>query len=1125
MIFFSTAVASQAQQVVITFPEYGASNIAIDAKITIQVNEPFIFDTTSLPTRWAKDTLESVRGHIRFLDQKYYDGSDSSIIGSMFVGGRAIVDSIDTDFQSIIIENIKYFDYHTTYGFLISGIKLINTQTQQVFEIDTLILGSFTTTHRALQFTSSSVQHNRPTCNENSFNVYFNDSLSSCQTELGPIVSVDTISIVKADSLTDSLIVSLHPINSSLQLINGNKDLRVTLDDNFNDSLLYSVNIHLSRLTGNENDDISFSFKSSSYSDVRIHSSVFNIKPYYDSSYSVKPGQKLTLAVPAGNEDYVFDRWVCAENPMILQGLADTIPEIEIEFTCENIRPELNFIPLYTKIPYDTLQMVYPRSSTGAILCTFQATNPIDSLNDSTFVFKQGTEFSVCNPCGEAIEISHWIVNGDSTVVASNCITQQTLDYFNLKGGSSIWEPVVREDPPPPCSTLTITVKIQGTSDLSMIEPLWQLVPHMQLRYKGNNYGISFGPDPGDPGNNKKAMGTVFLPETTDSRNLYLLFQEPESTLPQQYEFLSCNYPKGSQSYGNTDIKESLSHLLDEAGYEYQEVYFELIRMNEGSGCEHSFVITVRPRRVYLEVNEKMKYYGEYLPNESIAKVIVSPCEELKKKDHDNYLQSSEVLSRVKIYEYIFGQSVILYPKIEPNKGYDFYQWAPSEGGNTFESTPVSNTPYPNTLGPILMNGDKRVLLVLESAFILESITIRNDQGEDVEIDVLNDNGIFDREYTKKVNLALRTPVFANGDHHSLLHPNEQSTPLSSCEISLNFNRSLAVDPAHPDCLANESKDGIIFMDGSFVGLGRLDGLPIQTYKALEWEQSPYNYTISNNGQIENGRITYTIVNGSYNVPTHMSDLKITIIPEKLQSADEEFLTNHLNNALPTNYPAFTVIMDHLYTKKVDDEERWVSWSYGEQDEVYGFMWLAYKDLITGDIINPNPPSGQSGDRIPSFGTYDVNTGHDEYVNQHFSFVSGLSPESVVGFSSVFFDEDCGAWSSTPKFGEIMNKAAEILASKDPGVSYTKLSELVNVLMEAIGKVNTDNDCDPESDDPLFNDGYIWYKNGDIHNPNESGAIFFGNFESGVPKMYQYIGKTFESKYMRVYIKYKSFYF
>ena len=40
MVFFSTAVASQAQGITITFPQYGASNIAIDAKITMQVNEP-----------------------------------------------------------------------------------------------------------------------------------------------------------------------------------------------------------------------------------------------------------------------------------------------------------------------------------------------------------------------------------------------------------------------------------------------------------------------------------------------------------------------------------------------------------------------------------------------------------------------------------------------------------------------------------------------------------------------------------------------------------------------------------------------------------------------------------------------------------------------------------------------------------------------------------------------------------------------------------------------------------------------------------------------------------------------------------------------------------------------------
>jgi hypothetical protein len=44
------------------------------------------------------------------------------------------------------------------------------------------------------------------------------------------------------------------------------------------------------------------------------------------------------------------------DNPAILQGVADTLPEIEIELTCENVKPELNLIPLYKIITFDTIK-------------------------------------------------------------------------------------------------------------------------------------------------------------------------------------------------------------------------------------------------------------------------------------------------------------------------------------------------------------------------------------------------------------------------------------------------------------------------------------------------------------------------------------------------------------------------------------------------------------------------------------------------------------------------------------------------------------------------------------------------------------------------------------------------
>ena len=413
MFFFGTVLQVNAQQIEITSPQYGATGIAIDANITIKVNYPFIFDTTSLPLKWTKDSFEDSRGKIWFVYEELYSGSDSSLLISSHVGGLGEVDSVNANLQQIIISNEKSFYYNSNYGLNISGMKLINTQTSQVITIDTVILGLFKTIHEPLRFMGTSFQDIPVTCRDNSFIVHFNDSLPTYQTAQGPIVTMDTVSMVSADSSNDSLIVTYHPINSTLQLVNGNKDLKVTLDNNFGDSLLYYLNIHLSRLTGNENDDISFSFKSISTSRITIHSGpADDLKPVYDTSYCLRVGRKLTLSVPEGNDDYTFERWICTEDPMFFfQSFSDSSSQTEIELTCENIRPELNFVPLYKKIQLD---VDLPRPENNASIFPNPARDFIRISNSQNY---QGGGYTITDLLGQ--EVQRGILEASNISVAT----------------------------------------------------------------------------------------------------------------------------------------------------------------------------------------------------------------------------------------------------------------------------------------------------------------------------------------------------------------------------------------------------------------------------------------------------------------------------------------------------------------------------------------------------------------------------------------------------------------------------------------------------------------------------------------------------------------------------------
>lgn len=277
------------QTIEIIFPQHGSTNVALDARIKIMIQSPYIFDTLSLPKEGLYDSLLQDRGVFGFLDMTYDCETDSCRALSLFMGGLGFVDSVSTDLQTIWIRNERNFNYFTNYGLMYSNIIVIDTSTSNIFEIDTLILSIFQTIQKPLKFTGTSFQSIPLTCKDNSFLVNFNIPLTQFQGENGYIVTVDTVQFVN-DTIPNVQKPVFYPINTNLQLHNNNRSLLITLDSNFNDEKLYYLNVFLSRITGDETDDISFSFQSRSVTRVNIHSGPNpDLNPSSDSVYFVKP--------------------------------------------------------------------------------------------------------------------------------------------------------------------------------------------------------------------------------------------------------------------------------------------------------------------------------------------------------------------------------------------------------------------------------------------------------------------------------------------------------------------------------------------------------------------------------------------------------------------------------------------------------------------------------------------------------------------------------------------------------------------------------------------------------------------------------------------------------------------
>ena len=1050
------------QTVEIIFPQVGSTDISIDAKIKIQTNEPFIFDTTSLPFKDLHDSLLIGRGLFGAFDMSYYCESDSCKAFYMSMSLLSFVDSVSPDMRTIWLKNEQSFEYQTHYGLWCSNIKVVNINTNDVFEIDTLVPNLFITIQKPLKFTGASFQDIPLTCKDNSFLVNFNVPLTTYTGENGNIVTVDSVQFER-DSIPYFNKPVMYPMNMSLQLTNNNTSLIVTLDSNFNDGKIYYLNVLLSRITGNIADDISFSFQSRSITRVNVHSDpTIDPNPTYDSLYFVKPGDKLNIWTKPYNSDYVFDRWECPDCPPMLYNYNDSLPNIEIEFTCDNIIPVINLYPVYKRLPLDTCIFVLPRDYTGNVLGGIQVTGAIDSLNDSSFVFKEGTNFSFCYNSVDSIGFSHWELNNQSSGIESRCVVNAPMSKLTVNNGIGVfvWEPIPIIAATP-CSDVVVNVKLKYIDDDAPPNNSTSTIKQiMKVVYQDIEYPLSFSTSPSNP---KIANAQLILP-AGENQNLTIYFEDPIPIL-QGYEFYQMTYDKGpNYNLGSSSYGLSIQRIISE--FPSQDRYWTIdLAKGFDNDCDHNIEITLRKKRQYIKVTKVMRY-DEKLSNETVLDV-----QYYKPQNNEDILLSNlndknglyefinerayvkneknETIKSVRYFEVPKGFIIKFAPYIQNGSGFEYYQWEPSNYIEKFIDSPIINNPLPNTLGSIQVDEDISVKAVFQSGFRIEKIGYKLEDGSWYYFSADQLFSIDPTNINKNILMGLNDLI---GYTPNPSYPDGIGTRTGT--VRFIFNREIDL---------NKLQDGAIeWNEKSLVNGKRLDGETSNNYFSKLYINT-IPFTMDGEVKVLDMKL-FNLKDNIYNLGlTPMSKIYLTVHKEKIYSIQNSQLQNSPMIQLATRYPEIKFKLDQVISYGSHD-----GW-FAPKDEVYGYFWLGHRNTTPDG--NPFSASdiNQKGLKIPENGEFE----NDQFFNiSENIYVNDIGQYSYIGLSWRFYDKDCGSFylENQAQLDELFNKIKE-LAKND----LAKLWDPLKYLGTAVDIFKTA--CLLDKDDFLGSQGLVFQYN------------------------------------------------
>lgn len=730
------------------------------------------------------------------------------------------------------------------------------------------------------------------------------------------------------------------------------------------------------------------------------------------------------------NSDYVFERWDCPECPPMLFNLNEVGSVLEIEFTCENIIPLMNLYPIYKKLPLDTCIFFLPRNESGNPIGEIIVNGAIDTLNDSTYVFKEGSNFSFCYKSAHSIGFSHWNAINISTGIESRCIINFPISElsYNNNYGTYYWEPIPILSATP-CSTAIVNIKLRYIDDddppnnsVSTIKPILKVV------YQGVEFAMPFTTSQSNP---KIAESQLILP-AGNNQDFVLYFEDPLPIL-QGYEFYQLTYDKGpNYNLGSAKYNQSIQRLISQEP-PLQRFWTITLAKGVNNECDNNIEITLRKKRCYIKVSKVMRF-DEKLPTETTFGVVYYKSQvndelisgftntnglyEFIDKRINLKNENNETIKSIRYFEAPNGFLMKFAPYIKPESGFEFYEWEPSNYLEDFVDSPIIGSPLPNSLGIIQINKDISVQAVFQSGFRIEKIGYKLEDGSWYDFPADKYFSISPSNHDKDILMGLnetigylQNPSFTEG-YGSL-----------TGKVRFEFNRGLDV---------NQLEDGAFeFYDYALTNHKNLHG-KFHCYQS-KLDENTIALTMDGKYKVLEMKL-FNLENGQYNLGvTPMSELHLKINKTKIKSENNSPIQNDVSVMLATRFPYMKFKLDKVISKGSHDPR------YAPKDEVYGYFWMGHRN--TDNDGTPFSASdiylNQKKFKMPVGGTFEND---QDYSIMENIYINHIGQYSYIGLGWLFYDKDCGSYYSEnqatlDKIFERVDTLAKTNLAKEWGIS------------------------------------------------------------------------------------------
>ena len=337
----------------------------------------------------------------------------------------AVADAFD-----LYVLGTNFLNYNTEYSLILKdNIKLLKPNENDPNVIDTVSNSQtfeclFKTKDYPLQPISTNIPTNAIIKCDDSVKIYFNRKIDISTYQLNNLCTVTKIGDVidlgdgKIDHNIDTISHTINVSADSTHILV--KPSSVDYDNS------YYIEIKNEILNGVDGANPNYQFNYSDHSTVQVLTKAENPSDTLPSSIVeingagtgiLQMGDTLNIAVPAIQDDFVFDRWAGIEQ---LTNVSIYLNELRIIGDCNNIQP-IKIVAIYTRIPVDTLNLLNIWNSTTAAIydCSpYIVTGHLDSINPYKYTFKRYSNrpLTVSTNLCNGYNIDKWNSTSDSLI-------------------------------------------------------------------------------------------------------------------------------------------------------------------------------------------------------------------------------------------------------------------------------------------------------------------------------------------------------------------------------------------------------------------------------------------------------------------------------------------------------------------------------------------------------------------------------------------------------------------------------------------------------------------------------------------------------------------------------------